>query len=552
MIQELSAIGGVACAVDKSDGSVYAKHKVQPEPDTHGSSSAKEFVAPTCEMEKRLAALMEKVLERSPIGREDNFFNIGGDSLKAIEFLAQAHTEGVYFSLQNIFEHPTVRELSEFIESGSKHTDSNQKTSIEINNKLLVPYQESDFTRVNAVLAKNRAEIKGVPDRTKVGNILLAGATGYLGIHILAEYLDNDNGTAYCLVRGKNQADSEKRLGELMKFYFGEKYISLFGKRIQVYCSDLQMDNFALDAQDYKFFLDNVITVINSAASVKHYGSYKYFYDVNVETTRQLIDFCRRNGARLIHISTTSVSGNGNIDVFDGYVSDTEKYFYEDSLYIGQPLENVYARSKFEAEKLVLEAIQGGLQACIMRMGNLTNRASDGVFQINYETNAAAQRIKGVLELGVLPDYLIEDGMYVEFTPIDEASKAIMLLTRHFVPERTVFHINSTKVVYLDKLLGYFSELGYPIQVVSGKKFASELRGTARKAGMEHILELFINDLDEQDRLNYNSNIHIESRFTEEYLKRLGFVWGEIGLEYLRKYTAYFEKIGYWRIKENV
>ncbi len=526
--------------------------KALPEVDLHDISFAKEFVAPASELERRLAALMEKVLEYSPVGREDNFFDLGGDSLKAIEFLAQAHTEEIYFSLQNIFEYPTVRELSEFIELGSNPINSNQKSSTVMDNKSLVPYKETDFTAVNAVLAKNRAEIKYIPDRTEVGNILLAGATGYLGIHILADYLDNDKGIAYCLVRGENQADSEKRLKELLKFYFGEKYISLLGVRIQTFCGDLQKDNFDLNARDYQVLLDNANTVINAAASVKHYGSYKYFYDVNVDTTRRIVDFCKHSGVRLIHISTISVSGNGNIDVFDGYVSDTEKHFYEDSLYIGQPLENVYARSKFEAEKLVLESVRDGVQACIMRMGNLTNRASDGVFQINYKTNAAAQRIKGVLELGMLPDYLIEDGMYVEFTPIDEAAKAIMLLARHFDQNRTVFHINSTKVVYLNILIKYFSELGYPIQVVSGKEFASALRGTARQAGMEHILELFINDLDEHDRLNYDSNIRIENRFTEEYLRRLGFTWGEIGLEYLRKYTAYFEKIGYWRIKENV
>ncbi len=526
--------------------------KALPKVDLHNISLSNEFVAPANELERRLAALMEKVLEHFPVGREDNFFDLGGDSLKAIEFLAQAHTEGIYFSLQNIFEYPTVRELSKFIELGSNPANSNQKISTVMDNNLLVPYQETDFVAVNAVLANNRAEIKDIPERTEVGNILLAGATGYLGIHILADYLDNDKGIAYCLVRGKNQEDSEKRLRELLKFYFGEKYISLLGGRIQILCGDLQKDKFDLNARDYQVLLDDVNTVINAAASVKHYGSYQYFYDVNVDTTRRIVDFCRHSGAKLIHISTISVSGNGNIDVFDGYVSDTEKHFYEDSLYIGQPLENVYARSKFEAEKLVLEAIREGLQACIMRMGNLTNRASDGVFQINYETNAAAQRVKGVLELGMLPDYLIEDGMYMEFTPIDEASKAIMLLTRHFVPERTVFHINSTKVVYLDKLLEYFSELGYPIQIVSGKKFASGLRESAKQVGMEHILELFINDLDEHDRLNYDSNIRIENRFTEEYLWRLGFTWGEIGLEYLRKYTTYFEKIGYWRIKENV
>ena len=64
-------------------------------------------------------------------------------------------------------------------------------------------------------------------------------------------------------------------------------------------------------------------------------------------------------------------------------------------------------------------------------------------------------------------------------------------------------------------------------------------------SGMKHVFETFIGDLDVNDRLNYDSNIRIENAFTEEYLRRLGFKWSEIGIEYLRKYVTYFRKIGY-------
>lgn len=300
-----------------------------------------------------------------------------------------------------------------------------------------------------------------------------------------------------------------------------------------------------LPEHTYHKLLKCVDTVINAAASVKHYGSYQFFYETNVESVKRLISFCQAGHAKLIHISTLSVSGN-SFETFDGYISETEKHFYESDLYIGQQLKNVYARSKFEAEKIVLEAMLHGLRANIMRMGNLTNRLSDGKFQINHESNAAAKRIKGILELGMVPDYLLVENMYVEFTPIDEAAKAVMTLVRHFSSEQTVFHIDSTKVIYLDQLLQYFTKLGYPIKVARGTEFTAALRNTAKETGREHIFEIFINDLDENDHLNYVSNIHIEEAFTEDRLKRLGFEWSKIGLEYLRKYAAYFRGIGYW------
>lgn len=397
---------------------------------------------------------------------------------------------------------------------------------------------------INAILAKNTVEHMQTPQETPIGNILLAGATGYLGIHILADFLEHDSGVAYCIVRGKDTADSEKRLAELLRFYFGGKYV--VGDRIRVICADLQKDRLGLAEAEYVRLTQDVDTVINAAASVKHYGSYKYFYEANVETVNRLIEFCKASDAKLIHTSTLSVSGNTFGDEFDGYVSETEKHFYEHSLYIGQPLDNVYARSKFEAEMAVLSAMNEGLHANIMRMGNLTNRLSDGVFQKNYETNAFLKRFKAILEMGVFPDYLLD--IYAEFTPIDEAANAVITIARHFSVEQTVFHINSTKVVYLDKLMEFVHELGYRLKTVSGTEFTKTLRQTAIQSGTAHIFETFINDMDANDRLVYDSNIRIENDFTVRYLRQLGFEWSEIGLEYLRKYMDYFRKIGYWEV----
>lgn len=187
-----------------------------------------------------------------------------------------------------------------------------------------------------------------------------------------------------------------------------------------------------------------------------------------------------------------------------------------------------------------------GLQANIMRIGNLTNRFCDGVFQKNYSTNAFLMRIKAFLELGIVPDYLRD--FQFEFTPVDAAASAVMTIARHFSMKQTVFHINSNQVVYMDKLLAYFQELGCGLEMVSSIEFAEHLRRTMKESGREYIYETFINDMDADDRLNYDSKIRIENDFTVEYLRRLGFEWPEIGLEYLRNYVNYFRKIGYLEV----
>lgn len=63
-----------------------------------------------------------------------------------------------------------------------------------------------------------------------------------------------------------------------------------------------------------------------------------------------------------------------------------------------------------------MDAMLDGLQANIIRVGNLTNRYSDGKFQKNYMENAFVKRVKAVLEFGAIPDYLMP--LYSEFSPI--------------------------------------------------------------------------------------------------------------------------------------
>ena len=147
---------------------------------------------------------------------------------------------------------------------------------------------------------------------------------------------------------------------------------------------------------------------------------------------------------------------------------------------------------------------------------------------------------------GKLPEYMMK--LYVEFTPIDDAAKAVMAIARHFNTKYNVFHINSHKVVYFNKLLEYFATIGIDMQVIGGKDFAEILRNTAKATNTEYIFETFINDMDEEETLNYDSNIRIENDYTVDYLKKIGFEWSDIGLEYLRKYIEYFRGIGYLEV----
>lgn len=141
-----------------------------------------EYVSPVTEKEKTLCRLLEELLHMERIGVQDDFFDNGGDSLTAIEYTAKAHSLGIDFSLQNVFDYPTVYLLCDFLEKGKPSK---------------VNYRVADFDKYKKLFEKNIIEESFVPEKKTLGNILLTGATGFLGAHVLDELMREEAGKIY-------------------------------------------------------------------------------------------------------------------------------------------------------------------------------------------------------------------------------------------------------------------------------------------------------------------------------------------------------------------
>ena len=488
------------------------------------TTQEREYAAPETDTEQKLCELLKSLLHMNKVGIEDDFFEYGGDSLTAIEYVAKADDMGIEFSLQNVFDYPTVRELCNFL-NGTLKSEK-------------VQYEKSELDKYNEILGRNIVDESAQFHKKSLGNILITGATGFLGAHVVDELMKEEQGKIYCLVRGKNDNAGRDRLKSVLEYYFGDKYESEIDRRIIPVCGDIEEplpDGLPSDVQ----------TVIHTAASVKHYGSYSYFQRVNAEGTGHVVEYAKRIGAKLIHISTLSVSGNSMADDFTVYHSEKEKFFDETSFYIGQPLDNVYIHSKFEAERKVYDAMLEGLDAIVIRVGNLTNRASDYKFQPNFRENAFLTRVKAVLEFGLFPDYLMS--LYSEFSPIDKTAEGIVKIAQ-YADNQSVFHLNSNKEIYFERFLDIVHELGISMKVVNKKEFNEALKSTVKQRNTEYIYEAFQNDMDEKGCLVYDSNIRIENDFTLWFLKKAGFEWNETDIDYIRGYIDYFRSIGYLEV----
>lgn len=494
-----------------------------PEPD--GSiASGVEYVAPRNEIEEILVSIWECILKADNIGIKDNFFSLGGDSLKVLKVLTKTIPYRWKITAREFFKYPTIEQQSALIRG----------TNIQ---------EISEGNHLDIVERKNRETIVDVHltgQKTKPGNVLLTGATGFLGSHILDELIRQTNAKVFCLVRGENQSQAEERLLKILNIYFPNKYKKLFGNRVFVIKGDIRINKFGLKEDQYQSLCNVMDTVIHSAAIVKYYGHYELFEETNVKGTKEIMDFCLAGNIRFNHISTMGISGDYLVET-DGI----ERDFTENDFYIGQNyMDNVYIRSKFEAENLVFKAMDNNLNATIFRMGLLTGRYSDVQFQINFDDNDFYAKIKAMVGIEAIPETLLVQP--VEFSPIDSSSKAIVELIQ--IPEAVgkVFHINNPRVVPLSTVMEVFRGKGYKVRSMNEENFKEYIRELVNNEEKQASLMWLANEINiVGGTLNFKSSTTTKNEITQEYLRQIGFKWPEIGTDYISKVIDNMKEVGY-------
>uniref|UniRef100_A6VYF7 Amino acid adenylation domain n=1 Tax=Marinomonas sp. (strain MWYL1) TaxID=400668 RepID=A6VYF7_MARMS len=80
------------------------------------------YRAPQTEQARQLCAIWSSVLGLDQVGVDDNFFEIGGDSILSIQVVSQARQQGIYFDVRDLFEHQSIAQLCDVIreEHGSQ------------------------------------------------------------------------------------------------------------------------------------------------------------------------------------------------------------------------------------------------------------------------------------------------------------------------------------------------------------------------------------------------------------------------------------------------
>ncbi|MCG7408864.1 amino acid adenylation domain-containing protein [Paenibacillus sp. ACRRX] len=413
------------------------------------------YVAPVNETQRKIAEAWEQVLHVKPIGIHDNFFEVGGDSLRVIHVLALLKPHFPNLRINDFFQYKLLSELAERVQILSELSSVTEEEQS----------AEWIITDLNEHPVRLESQLDA-QDFKQPQHVLLTGATGYLGSHILFELLKRTDATVYCLVRPSTPGASLSRLQDTMKQYFGETVATLMKDRVQAVEGDLERDHLGLSEDDQDLLRSCVDTIIHSAADVRHFGDVAQFAKTNVAGTKFLLDMAMaKQGVRFHHVSTMGIPEDLALE------GKWDAALQEQGLATDLAAENVYTNSKLEAEKLLFAAAKQGAAVNIYRAGNLTCHSEHGRFQKNIDSNAFYRMIKAMLLLGKAP----QANWYVDFTPIDYASQSIVALALRPDTIGQVFHIcNPQQVLYAD-FIELINRCGYDVELMKFNAYSNWL-----------------------------------------------------------------------------
>jgi thioester reductase-like protein len=176
------------------------------------------------------------------------------------------------------------------------------------------------------------------------GALFLTGSSGFLGMELLARYLERTDRTIYALIRARDQDEATERLRAAAHTVVGDP--DDYEHRLVAVRGDVTSPGLGIEPRVLERLAEGVTDVVHSAASVSFSLPLDRARAINLEGTRRVLELaslCAQRGRlqRFSHVSTAYVAGTHRGP------------FYEDDLDRGQDFNNSYELSKWEAEKLV-------------------------------------------------------------------------------------------------------------------------------------------------------------------------------------------------------
>ncbi|WP_329791246.1 amino acid adenylation domain-containing protein [Lentzea sp. DG1S-22] len=419
------------------------------------------FVEPRDQLEAEIAETFAAVLGMQHISATADFFSLGGNSLLVARLAAQLSREhDVELPIDEIFRVPTVEGIARAVETHQRERDNVDSAAL---------YAKQVAELVADVKLDPAIKPDGLPhaDWFSPKNVLVTGATGYLGVFIVVELIERTDATVHCLVRGGSPDECWDRLEETMRKY--RAWDESYRDRIKVVQGDLAKPYLGLSKEDFEGYAASIDSIYHSGAIVNFTYPYEAMKAANVLGTEELLRLATKTTLKAFHLVSS-------VDVFMG--TGALRPFTEEDLG-DRPVKvpTGYPRTKWVAEKIVVIARDRGVPVTVQRPWMITGHTKTGA---SHDTDYLYVYLKGFLDLGVLPLY----NDVINAVPVDYTAQAIVYTSLREENLGKNFNITNREPTTMQQCYQWLRSFGYDLNVVDEE----EARRQALAVDEDHIL----------------------------------------------------------------
>ena len=298
--------------------------------------------------------------------------------------------------------------------------------------------------------------------RNPPGRVLVTGATGFLGAHLVHTLMTETAVDVCCLVRA-GEGESASRVHRNLQRY--GLWSASFANRIDVVNADLAVPRLGLSSCEYARLAEDVDAIYHAGADVDWVRPYRALRDVNVIGTRELLRLaCEARPAAFHFVSSLSVcyatGGPSSVREQD----DMQPFV--DRLPLG------YAQTKCVAESLVRQASRRGLPTSIHRPSLLAGDSRSG---ISNPDDLLASMLEGCIHMAAAPDL----DWLIDAPAVDHVARAIVRLSTRAAGSTATFHYASLRARHWRECILWMNLFGYRVVLLP---YAAWSENLAREA----------------------------------------------------------------------
>ncbi len=410
-------------------------------------------------LEARIADLWKRSLGTSHVEGSDDFFALGGDSLRAAQVLLQLGLELGFTArassllLHNLLQFPTLSRFASAVEE------------VVQGKNVVSPAQAVDFEAESQATFSFAPRVDPAPNFLKPRAIFLTGASGFLGAFLLHRLLTTTDARVFCPVRARSRADALTRVRmNLSRYGLSAAWDE---RRVEAMPGDLEQDLLGLSPSEHAALEDSLDLILHNGTLVNFLYPYSKLKAANVGGTRRIIALAQKRRVPVHYVSTiATLSGFGAIG--QRHVTEDTALAYPEQICMGYP------QSKWVAEVILQKAAKAGLPVSIYRPYEITGAQRTGVW--NTETAIPAM-FKMIVESGVAPDV----DLPLDFVPVDYLANAIVHIATRRADSGKVYHLTNPRPTLLGSMTERLRRAGYPIRKASYAEWLNVLVDFAGK-----------------------------------------------------------------------